>query len=403
MNNYIFMQYKKLDSDEELILDSPISPDRQRCQMACVFCRRRKIKCDGINPRSCANCIRHSEECKYEPIKKDTEGGPNSDKSHSPTSTPPSNSSANASVPKRRRIQPSCQREQQMEAQGIVYHNDGDITADDARKCQKRRIISEHAEHSIPVSNYVDTQQDFEVGYDNSELLEKYWIYVHPQIPILDKEFVLEQLKNPSNPSSQSLHEAIYAISALLSENTDVDSQHFKSVMMILGSCLRMWSLSNRDHVTLPLEDYSQDSQLFSEQSSPHSQNYSDATENDDIMGMPVTFNDFSECDYASYQSPPSDFGTDTQFIGNEQQVNGISLNAQYPTPTSPNTPTEWHSSNTLCVYEPPWPVLGSSEGANLLCDLFSPTTSPLASPPCDKENSNGERFEDLLRLSVPL
>jgi len=122
MSNYVFV-------------DDHSSTMRQRCQMACVFCRRRKIKCDGRT--SCVNCLRHSEECKYEPIKKDIESGPNSNKSQSLTSTPPSNSIA---TPKRRRLQP---REQQIEAQGAVYHNEEDITAD------VRSPISEQTEYPI--------------------------------------------------------------------------------------------------------------------------------------------------------------------------------------------------------------------------------------------------------------
>jgi len=88
-------------------------------------------------------------ECKYQPIKKDAESVPNSNKSQGLTSTvltTPSNSIANASAPKRRRIKPSRQREQQIEAQGAVYHN-GDITAD-IRGSQKRPI-NENTEYPI--------------------------------------------------------------------------------------------------------------------------------------------------------------------------------------------------------------------------------------------------------------
>ncbi|CAG8624058.1 3758_t:CDS:2, partial [Paraglomus brasilianum] len=228
MSNYVFM-------------DDPFSTKRQRCQMACVFCRQRKIKCDGLNP-SCASCRRHNMECKYQPIKKDAESVPNSNKSQGLTSTvltTPSNSIANASAPKRRRIKPSRQREQQIEAQGAVYHN-GDITAD-IRGSQKRPI-NENTEYPITASHwdYVDTQRDpkFEEvlsnEYDN-ELLEKYWIHVHPQVPILNKKL----FKDPLNPPTLLLLEAMYAISALFSENTtNADSLHFERAEALLGPFL---------------------------------------------------------------------------------------------------------------------------------------------------------------------
>ncbi|GBB92383.1 hypothetical protein RclHR1_00200016 [Rhizophagus clarus] len=44
-------------------VDDPFFIKRQRVQMACSFCRQRKIRCDGRNP--CANCKKYSTACTY--------------------------------------------------------------------------------------------------------------------------------------------------------------------------------------------------------------------------------------------------------------------------------------------------------------------------------------------------
>ncbi|KLO15248.1 hypothetical protein SCHPADRAFT_902529 [Schizopora paradoxa] len=40
----------------------------RRTPMACLFCRGRKLKCDGRS--ICANCLRRSISCVYEPVGK---------------------------------------------------------------------------------------------------------------------------------------------------------------------------------------------------------------------------------------------------------------------------------------------------------------------------------------------
>ncbi|KAJ7054692.1 hypothetical protein C8F01DRAFT_482175 [Mycena amicta] len=39
----------------------------RRIQMACQFCRARKLKCDGIRPQ-CTNCSRRNCACSYVPV-----------------------------------------------------------------------------------------------------------------------------------------------------------------------------------------------------------------------------------------------------------------------------------------------------------------------------------------------
>ncbi|CAG8849519.1 17143_t:CDS:1, partial [Racocetra persica] len=51
-------------------IDDPFFIKRQRVQMACSFCRHRKIRCDGRNP--CANCKKYSTSCTYVKIEKTT-------------------------------------------------------------------------------------------------------------------------------------------------------------------------------------------------------------------------------------------------------------------------------------------------------------------------------------------
>ncbi|TDL26023.1 hypothetical protein BD410DRAFT_561470 [Rickenella mellea] len=53
----------KNSSDED-----PVVKVRKRTPMACLFCRGRKLKCDGRS--TCSNCHRRSMMCVYEPISK---------------------------------------------------------------------------------------------------------------------------------------------------------------------------------------------------------------------------------------------------------------------------------------------------------------------------------------------
>ncbi|KDQ11060.1 hypothetical protein BOTBODRAFT_114912, partial [Botryobasidium botryosum FD-172 SS1] len=39
----------------------------KKTTMACHFCRKRKLKCDGLRP-SCNGCIRRSLMCTYDPV-----------------------------------------------------------------------------------------------------------------------------------------------------------------------------------------------------------------------------------------------------------------------------------------------------------------------------------------------
>ncbi|KJA24934.1 hypothetical protein HYPSUDRAFT_65236 [Hypholoma sublateritium FD-334 SS-4] len=48
--------------------DGPKTP--KRTPMACVFCRGRKLKCDGNKPL-CSNCDRRGLACSYSPVSPD--------------------------------------------------------------------------------------------------------------------------------------------------------------------------------------------------------------------------------------------------------------------------------------------------------------------------------------------
>ncbi|RGB43185.1 hypothetical protein C1646_681529 [Rhizophagus diaphanus] len=55
-------------------VDDPFFIKRQRVQMACSFCRQRKIKCDGRNP--CANCKKYSNDCTYVKVERQPRNKP---------------------------------------------------------------------------------------------------------------------------------------------------------------------------------------------------------------------------------------------------------------------------------------------------------------------------------------
>ncbi|KAF9054140.1 hypothetical protein BJ165DRAFT_1436429 [Panaeolus papilionaceus] len=54
-----------IEEDYSLSFDPPKVP--KRVQMACQFCRGRKLKCDGLKP-SCANCHKRNYACSYTPV-----------------------------------------------------------------------------------------------------------------------------------------------------------------------------------------------------------------------------------------------------------------------------------------------------------------------------------------------
>src|SRR3954447_14505562 len=93
-------------------IDDPFFIKRQRVQMACSFCRQRKIRCDGRNP--CANCKKYATACTYvkierqprntKPSRNDSEnndnnnnGGSSSGSGNTQSSSQPNSSSLNMS------------------------------------------------------------------------------------------------------------------------------------------------------------------------------------------------------------------------------------------------------------------------------------------------------------------
>ncbi|KAI0076991.1 hypothetical protein K474DRAFT_1643984 [Panus rudis PR-1116 ss-1] len=63
--------YIEWDSGTQLFeSDSRDSKTPRRVPMACTFCRKRKLKCDG-RKTSCGNCQRRNIPCSYVPVSED--------------------------------------------------------------------------------------------------------------------------------------------------------------------------------------------------------------------------------------------------------------------------------------------------------------------------------------------
>ncbi|CAL1698217.1 unnamed protein product [Somion occarium] len=63
--------YYEWDSGAQLLESDPNSSKTpRRVPMACTFCRKRKLKCDG-RKTSCANCERRGIPCSYVPVAED--------------------------------------------------------------------------------------------------------------------------------------------------------------------------------------------------------------------------------------------------------------------------------------------------------------------------------------------
>lgn len=219
-------------------IDDPFFIKRQRVQMACSFCRHRKIRCDGRNP--CANCKKYSTSCTYVKIEKTTRNK-NRDKetienTNNNTTTTRGNSSGSSQistastdssifgiqtshgkrplddVTERQTLPPALRRNPTSQGifsapspQSSTILPSNSISV--AKPEPKLPLIDDHV---IPPDDIVE------------HLLELYWVNVHPYVPVLNKSIFLQQRENPDDPPSLLLLNAMFAVAAEFSDRPSV-------------------------------------------------------------------------------------------------------------------------------------------------------------------------------------
>ncbi|CAI2172088.1 14696_t:CDS:2 [Funneliformis geosporum] len=235
-------------------IDDPFFIKRQRVQMACSFCRQRKIRCDGRNP--CANCKKYATSCIYVKIERQPRGNKPSNRSsgndnenndnsnnggngNNPGNSQSSSQSTNSqqtgtstrqqsysghrgkrpieevehvsqSLPPSRRATTSTQ--------GILTNSSTITSSPQPATWQTNSISVAKPEPKLPsIENPAMPNNDMV-----EHLLELYWTNVHLYVPVLNKNLFLQQRENSNDPPSPLLLNAMFAISAEFSERSSV-------------------------------------------------------------------------------------------------------------------------------------------------------------------------------------
>ncbi|GBC34759.2 fungal-specific transcription factor domain-containing protein [Rhizophagus irregularis DAOM 181602=DAOM 197198] len=238
-------------------IDDPFFIKRQRVQMACSFCRQRKIRCDGRNP--CANCKKYATACTYVKIERqprkpsrngndnenndNNNGGSSSGSGNNQSSSQSTNSnslnvssqqtgtstrqSSNSGRGKRpieevEQLPPNLppSRRSAPSTQGIFNPNPTMTTTPQSANWQSNSISVAKPEPKLPlIDNPVMPNNDV-----IEHLLALYWVNVHPYVPVLNKNLFLQQRENANDPPSPLLLNAMFAVSAEFSERPSVRS-----------------------------------------------------------------------------------------------------------------------------------------------------------------------------------
>ncbi|CAG8531568.1 3120_t:CDS:2 [Cetraspora pellucida] len=183
-------------------IDDPFFIKRQRVQMACSFCRHRKIRCDGRNP--CANCKKYSTSCTYISTTSNDSSIFGIQTSHG--KRPLDDVTEHQTLPPALRRNPTSQgmfSAPSPQSSTILPSNSISV----AKPEPKLPLIDDHV---IPPDDIVE------------HLLELYWTNVHPYVPVLNKSIFLQQRESPDDPPSLLLLNAMFAVAAEFSDRPSV-------------------------------------------------------------------------------------------------------------------------------------------------------------------------------------
>nr|CAG8521595.1 14346_t:CDS:2 [Entrophospora candida] len=209
-------------------IDDPFFIKRQRVQIACSFCRQRKIRCDGITP--CGNCQKYSTNCVKVKLERPSRGAKKN-----------SNNAKNCNDSDN--IDKDINEDEFITTENINATDKNNIfsTATNALNLSlissssfnyriNKRPNDDHdqlpqisnpinimiTEPKIPLLNknqfFMPNDELFE------HLLDLYWTNVHPNVPVLNKSLFLQQLNGPNDQASPLLLNAMFAISSDFSE-----------------------------------------------------------------------------------------------------------------------------------------------------------------------------------------
>ncbi|CAG8482323.1 3915_t:CDS:2 [Ambispora leptoticha] len=201
--------------------ENPFSNRRQRVPVACSYCRRRKIRCDG--QKRCANCERGNRKCEYVPIAK---------KSVDTTET------------KRQRIDdglpqhyPSTDLSHISISYPIIPHPEQQPSTTSMNSNWPNQPFTTYIEYAkseakIPKSVLDESRT---IPPEISQILLKAFLKdIHPYIPVIDPDFTQNEL----NPLSPLLFYSICAVSAGFTEYAPRRSIYYDRARSLIDSLL---------------------------------------------------------------------------------------------------------------------------------------------------------------------
>ncbi|CAG8432812.1 11492_t:CDS:2 [Diversispora eburnea] len=185
-------------------IDDPFFIKRQRVQMACSFCRQRKIRCDGRSP--CANCRKYSTTCNYVKIEKSNKGKAKYNNGE--------NSSGRVNISYTR--SPSHGKRPIDE----VSSNSLSQSLPPALPIISSPVSISKSEPKLP--SIEDRYSLIPNEETVNHLLGLYWVNVHPYVPVINKSIFLQQRENPNDPPSLLLLNAMFAVVAEFSDRPSI-------------------------------------------------------------------------------------------------------------------------------------------------------------------------------------
>ncbi|RIA93243.1 fungal-specific transcription factor domain-containing protein [Glomus cerebriforme] len=234
----------KMSYSSVVWIDDPFFIKRQRVQMACSFCRQRKIRCDGRNP--CANCKKYATACTYVKIERpprnkrenndnNNNGGSSSGSGNSTSSQSNSNSlSMMSSQQTGTSTRQSSSHSGRGKRQNEEVEQPPNLPPSRRSTSSNKGIYNSSPQPGTWQNNSISVAKpepklpgllDNPIMPNNDiveHLLALYWANVHPYVPVLNKRFFLQQRENSSDPVSPLLLNAIFAVSAEFSERPSV-------------------------------------------------------------------------------------------------------------------------------------------------------------------------------------
>ncbi|RHZ43719.1 hypothetical protein Glove_880g8 [Diversispora epigaea] len=199
-------------------IDDPFFIKRQRVQMACSFCRQRKIRCDGRNP--CANCRKYSTTCNYVKIEKSNKGKAKDNNGENSSGRVNISSTRNLSHGKRPIDEVSSNSLSQSLPPALRNNTNSLGFSSSSQTITSSPVSISKPEPKLPS---IEDRYSLIPNEDTvNHLLGLYWVNVHPYVPVINKSIFLQQRENSNDPPSVLLLNAMFAVAAEFSDRPSI-------------------------------------------------------------------------------------------------------------------------------------------------------------------------------------